>query len=271
MTGTDNLRRIRLHYEGVGTHDHTLPAQVLGGSLKHVQRIIYLLAKFHRGERHGQRVRFSYDIERRFALLCQVPEAGGYALPAAIGNPSHDISFGYDEIVQVSDLFHKVTRAVNLGDSELLRQTIPDSVYRKSLIGAYKGTQPPKRTELVFSIEDHEREKLLDGFNIADAFDQLDDLSIDGDTGSAPAYVIGTLVRMDFEEQSLQIKLPNNHALDATYRDDFEPLLLGHPRELVQAHGNVRYDEHGVPTSLTEVDQIIEIDEIFFPPKWGET
>ena len=33
------------------------------------------------------------------------------------------------------------------------------------------------------------------------------------------------------------------------------------PGGLIQVHGDVTYDEFGVPTSLTKVDQIIEVDE----------
>ena len=66
---------------------------------------------------------------------------------------------------------------------------------------------------------------------------------------------------MNFEERRLQLKLLSGRAFQATYSDDFEPDLLDHPRDLIQVHGDVTYDEDGVPTSLTEVYQIIEVNE----------
>ena len=59
----------------------------------------------------------------------------------------------------------------------------------------------------------------------------------------------------------MQLKLLTGRALDATYSEKFEPILLDHPRNLIQVHGNVLYDEYGTPAALTEVDEIIKIDE----------
>ena len=257
----DNPQRIRLHYEAIGKLEHTLPAHVLVKSLQQVQRIVYLLAKFHHGDELGQRARPSHDLEQRFALMCQVPEAGSYALPADIGDPSTQGLFDDGDIVQVSQLFHQVSESVNTGDLESLCQQVPDGAYRKSLIEAYKATQPPKRSGVVLSIEDYRNRKLLNGFSIGDAFAKLDSRSVESNGRDTPAYVTGTLIRMNFEERRLQLKLLNGRAFQATYSDYFEPDLLDHPRDLIQVHGDVTYDEYGIPTSLTEVDQIIEVDE----------
>ena len=263
VSGSDSPRRIRLLYEGASKNEHTLPADVLVKSLRQVQRIVYLLAKLHRGDELGQRTRASHDLERRFALMCQMPEAGSYALPVEIGNPSMQGLFDFDDeaIMQVSRTFHQVSQAMNRGDLDALRSQVPDSAYRKSLIESYKGAQPPQRLGVVLSIEDREHNKLLDGFGFADALAELDRRLTESDDQNTPAYVTGTLVRMHFEERRLQLKLLNGRAFQATYSDDFEPDLLDHPRDLIQLHGDVTYDEHGMPTTLTEVDRIVEIDE----------
>ena len=76
------------------------------------------------------------------------------------------------------------------------------------------------------------------------------------------AYITGELIEMKFQDRRLRLKLiPSGRALDATYTDDFEPVLLDNPRELIQVHGNVVYLEDGTPTSLSEVDEILEVDE----------
>jgi hypothetical protein len=67
---------------------------------------------------------------------------------------------------------------------------------------------------------------------------------------------------MKFQERRLRLQLlGTGRALDANYSDDFEPVLLDHPRELIQVHGNVVYGEDGSPTSISDVDEILEVDE----------
>ena len=82
------------------------------------------------------------------------------------------------------------------------------------------------------------------------------------DNAVAPAYVTGALIEMKFQERRLRLQLvPSGRALDANYSDDFEPVLLEHPRELIQVHGNVVRSEDGTPTSISDVDEILEVDE----------
>ncbi len=261
----ENPRRIRLHYEGARGLEHSLPADVLVKSLRQVQHIVYLLAKLHRGDEHGQRVRFSYDLTQRFALICRMPEAGSYALPVDIGDLSVQAFPGNGgddgDIVEVSELFHRVSRAVNAGDFPSLCREIPDNSYRKSLIKAYKKTQPPKRSGIAFSIEDYKHRKLFDESDSTDAFAKLDSRSEESDSRNIPAYVTGTLVRIDFKGRRLQMKLLSGHILRVSYSNKCEFDLPDHPRELIQAHGNVTYDEYGTPTSLTCVDRIVEVDK----------
>ncbi len=235
MSDPDNQRKIRLHFESVGSPAHMVPARVLVESLRQVQQIIYLLAKFHRGDEFRQRARPSHDLEKRFALVCKVPEEGSYALAAEIGDlsASENDLFDDGEIKKVSRAFHEVTQAIAQGSLDRLRRVVPDGAYRKSLLKSFKAAQPPKRFGLVFSIEDSEHRKLLDGSKIEHSFTELDRSLVGANGDNTLAYVTGTLVRMHFEERRLQLKLLNGRGLDATYGDDFEPVLLDHPRDLI--------------------------------------
>lgn len=95
------------------------------------------------------------------------------------------------------------------------------------------------------------------------ASDRIASLNIRADVGGGytPGYVTGALAKMDFDERRLHLKLLNAKTLIAGYGDDFEPVLLDHPRDLIQVHGNIRFDSNGSPESLTEVDEIVEVDE----------
>ena len=66
---------------------------------------------------------------------------------------------------------------------------------------------------------------------------------------------------MDFRNRTLRIKPLNGPNLDATYSDNLEPVLLNHPRGLIQVRGEVTYDEHQIPISLVNVENIIQVDE----------
>ena len=229
-------------------------------SLQHLQRIVHLLAKFHRGEPLRQRARIPYDLERRFALVCQVPKAGSYALPIEIGDLSTQPLFEND-IDEVSSTFCEVSRSINHGDVPSLLRQIPDGFYRRSLVQEYKQIQPPPRHGVVCSIEDHDHNKLIDGFRFAEALPLLDGLTEETNGRAAQAYVTGTLIRMYFDKRHMLVKLLGGPTLNITYGKGHEPYLADHPRDLLQIHGDVKYDDAGRPISMTRIDDISRVDE----------
>jgi hypothetical protein len=53
----------------------------------------------------------------------------------------------------------------------------------------------------------------------------------------------------------------NGKVISATYADDFEPVLLGNPRQIVQVKGDIIYSEDGeTPERIVQVDEILAID-----------
>ena len=254
------IRQIWLHFEGAGTRDHTVPAQAFVRSIEQIQRVIFLLAKFVEGGDHGLRARFSHDLEQQFALICGVPEEGGYALPADIGDPSLQL-FENEKISEVADLFYKLSIAIDREDIDKIRYLVPDRVYQSSLFKAYKAAQPPKRTGIIISIEDYRREKILDGTTSRRKLENIESSFKKYPSDYTPGYVTGHLVRMDFADRRLRLKLVSGRTIDASYGEDYEPTLLEHPRDLIQVHGNVSYDADDNPESLSEVDEIFEVDD----------
>lgn len=264
MSDFKDLRKINLHYEGMDMQDHSVPANVLANSLQQVQRILYLLAKSHRGLDHNSRVRVSREMEHLFALNCRVPKAGSYALPVDIGDPSM-FSPGDDEIEQVCQNFHHVSQALMQSNLGTLREYIPDTGYQSVLIAAYKKIQPSQRSGIVLSIEDYNHKKIVDGFRLNTALNRLDNMINENNRkyheSDIPTYITCTLDGMEFQSRRLILKLLDGRTLKASYQDNFEPELVVHRRRQVQLRGNAEYNDKGVLVSLSLVDHIIPIDE----------
>lgn len=252
-------RNIRLHFEGPKTIGHTVPAQVMVRALENIQQIVYLLAKQERGNVMKQRARVSREIEKTFAIICQVPENGGYALPQEIGDPSDDF-FNEDEIKSVAHKFRVLSEAIEAEDSAKVSQIVPDHIYRSAILKRYKAAQPPKRSGLVLSIEDYRHNRLFGGKN---ALDKIERIELSGkvhEFGETPGYLTGTLVKMDFVQRSLSLKLLSGNTVQAVYQDDFEPTLLENARGLIQIYGNIQYNEKNDPTLISDVDDVTELD-----------
>jgi hypothetical protein len=256
----DADRTLTLHFEGVLTRGHTLPAPALVKSLQEFQRVVHLMAMQAEGREVRQRARRTREIERLYPLVCRIPEEGGYALPVEIGRAG-DKLFDAEAVSAVAHGVRRVIEAVGAGDEGKLIEAVPDSYYRKSVLKAFKAMQPPGHSGLVLHIEDFRGHRLLDGVSAADRVAKLLAEPVSDPVG-APGYVAGHLAKMGFLERRLQLQLPGTgRALDATYRDDFEPVLLEHPRELIQIHGNVVHDDDGRVMSISDVDEILEVDD----------
>jgi hypothetical protein len=253
-------RRFRLHFEGPLTKGHSVPAPALVQALQQFQRAVHLLAMAEEGREVRQRARVTHDIDRRFPLVCGIPQEGGYALPVILGDTTHQL-FDAPVIEAVAGRTRNVLKAVNSGDEAELKRLVPDSYFRRGILTAFTTMQPARRAGVVVSIEDYREQKLLDG---ATARSRIEHLLVRPEASPAanPSYITGALVEMKFQERRLRLQLPGTgRALDASYSDDFEPVLLDHPRELIQVHGNVVYGEDGSPTSISDVDEILEVDE----------
>ena len=259
MSDIDEPRDVRLHFEGTTRMHQAIPAKVLVNSLDHLQRIIHLLAKLHRGDNLGRRVRVSRALEEHFTLMCKVPQEGSYVVPTEIGNCPPKPQFGYDPVAHVQRTFHDVTLAMDQGDLSKLCKVVPNADYRTQLVKEYKAIQPSRKTGLVCSIEDGAGRKVLNGYTASSAIAELD----------APppyarverTYIAGTLIRMDFERRRLRIELVAGPLLNASYSDYFEPTLLSHPRGLIQVRAEVTYDDQEVPIALSNVDEILQVNE----------
>ena len=150
----EGARQFRLHFEGPLTAGHSVPAPALVQALQQFQRVVHLLAMAEEGREVRQRARVTHDIDRRFPLVCGVPEDGGYALPIVLGDTAHQL-FDAPVVEAVAHRTRSVIEAVNTANENGLKRLIPESYYRRSVLTAFAAMQPPKRSGVVISIEDY--------------------------------------------------------------------------------------------------------------------
>jgi len=260
MQLNDSPRFFCLHFEGPLTFEHTLPSGALVQALQNFQRAIYLLVMAEQGQEVRQRARIPKEIEKRYSLVCHLPLSGGYALPVVLGDTSDLLvdTYGVDALALK---IKEITEAINTGDHDKVSLSIPDRYFRSGVLSAFYSMQPPKNSGVYISIEDFKQKKLLNGKTAREKIEQLRTAPEDA-IPITSGYVAGELVEMKFQERRLKLKLlVSGHGLEANYSEDFEPVLLEHPRELIQVHGNIVYGPDGAPVSISDVDEILEIDD----------
>jgi len=261
MDTKEDIRQLRLHFEGLPTQGHVIPAAALVQVLEAFQKVVHLIAMQKGGRSIQQRFRVSHEIEHKFSLICGVPEEGGYVLPVEIGGPPDQL-FAVEDYTDVASTTRDVLAAINGGDLAAFDRSVPDNAYRRYIIKAIDQMQPARHSGWVMHIEDSEKNRILDGTVASRGLQKF----LEPRAGDQPpadfGYVAGTLIEMKFNERRLRLKMLKwGKSIDASYAEEFEPILLEHPRDIIQVHGNIVLGEDGAPQSISDVDDIIEVDE----------
>ena len=259
MAGKGGERLYWMHFEAGRGDAHVIPAPVLVESVTGIQRVVYLLAKFTRGEELGRRAAFSRALREAFALQCRVPEPASYALPFEIGSAAHSPPVS-GEADHVRRLFRRVTVAVGEGDVDGVRALVPDPRYLDCLGDAYRKATPPPRSGVSYRLEDHRRRTILDGRKSEATLDVLrghaePEQLVREDT------ISGTLAGMDFDEHRIRLTRPDGQSVSAYYDEESELPLIEHRRGWVELTGDVLYDAHGRALSVTHARNFVILDE----------
>jgi hypothetical protein len=250
--------KFHLHFEGEAARGHSVPGSALAQAIESLQRSIHLLAIAREGLDFKERLRISYELERKYAIIVEVPEDGGYDIPYVIGNAVGTL-FDPQDISLVTKQHQDTLAAVQANDLQALKRIIPLAPIRRQVMIALKKMQPPKRMGLVVSIEDYRHSKLLDGHTAAARLAPM--LNEPVTPGVHPRVVTGRLDALDFQSRKLSLQLPNGRRLDCTYNDDFEPVLLENPREWIQVRGEAVLNEDDNLIALNNITEIIEVDD----------
>ena len=259
MAGEGDDRLYCMHFEASKDGAHVVPAPVLVDSMASIQRVVYLLAKFARGEDLGRRASFSRELREAFALQCRVPEPGSYAMPFEIGG-GETTGVPAGDADDVGRLFRGVTAAVGHGDIDRVRALVPDLRYQESLGRAYRKATPTSRSGVSYRIEDHRGRRILESRK---GESMLDGLGMDpvGKRWVQDATISGMLVGMDFDERSIRLTRPDGKSVSATYDEESERPLIEHRRGWVEVTGDVLYDSEGRALSVAHARDFLAFDE----------
>ena len=237
MTCDGPSTEFHLHFEGDGARGHKVPGSALAQAIQALQRSIHLLGMAREGRDFRERLRVSLDLERKYAVVFKLPEAGGYDIPYLIGNIAEKL-FDSDDVAAVIAQHQATLDAVQRNDLVALRRAIPTQSARKQVVLALRDMQPRPSTGLVVSIENYRHQKLLDGFTATAWITPL--LNEPSAPRIHPRVVTGRLDALDFQNRSLKLHLPSGRRLDCSYSEDFEPILLENPREFIQVRPGTR-------------------------------
>lgn len=255
MPNSRGVRSFSIHFDGEEADAHVLPAPVLIESIAQIQRIVLLLAKMHRGEPLRQRASFSRALRDEFALLCHLPEAGSYAVPVEIGHQYPSVA--PPDLVDVCELFHRVTRAVGGEDASTLPGIVTDTQYLGFLGDAYRKAQPAPQSGVSLSINDHRHRRILDGRRLLHA---LDAESLSPPQRVSENTVSGLLVGMDFHKRNIRLMRLDGKVISVGYDEDAERPLLDHRRDWITLRGDVRYDSNRKPVSVKHARDFVTLE-----------
>jgi hypothetical protein len=258
MTDSVALPIFHLHFDGEETRGHTVPGSVLAQAIQALQRSVHLLALAREGRDFKERLRIPHDLERKYALVFKLPEAGGYDLPYVIGGAAEKM-FDVEDVRATTELHVLAMKAVREADLPSLRRAIPVAGVRRQFISAIRDMQPRQGTGLVVSIEDYRREKLIDGSGLGSRLALL--VNEPASPRIHPRWVTGRLDGIDFQSRTLTLLLPTGRRLNCAYREDFEPTLLDNPREWIQLRGEAIIDENDTLKAVNNVTEIVEVDD----------
>lgn len=246
------------HLYSVGTDPHSVPATTLASLLENAQRTMYLLG-IARDNRSALIKKFPVEHERKYQLNCKIPKEGSYAMSATLGENATQQLFNIEDIQSVGVWFSDIAHDLSNGSVQALQRLLPDSVLRKRVFESYRKMMPKSgsgtRIEIYSNVASAGPITFTDTLfaKLKDKFYARPDVQM--------TTITGQLQRIDFAERKVTIDYrPNHRLLECIYEDGVEELLIENRRDLIQVTGNVYYDAEGIPSKITDVQSIVNLD-----------
>lgn len=234
-----------------------MPASVLVQILQNAQQAFELIGLHVEGRSITQRARISAAISQRFQLICQLPQAGCYALPVTVGSAS-DL-FVPEKAAEAFDVFHKLMKRVSDRNDIGLEQVLPDERIRRRVLEAVKGMAPRADAKWRLSLHDS-NDAPFASFGV-DTIPFVQKILVPAEQREAARVVTGELTHINFKERKLTIIYPpTSKELECLYDEALEDLLYERRRELIQVTGRVLLDEQGSPKKIIDVTDISDVD-----------
>ena len=250
-------RGLQIKFGGRATEGNVVSVAVLTQSLQSLQRVVHLLGMRHEGREIRQRARPSTEVEKRYAVLCQLPKGGSYVAPVMVGDTSRG-RFGPDAVEAVLGDLHGLLSAITDQDGRRTREVLPDPNYRAAVLEALRKMTPPKRAGIEVALQSSSGEDLFVPHRSANFLDQL----IERHSGDVTVTAVtGRLIGIDFDRRRLRLHYPpTRRELQCFYQPEIEDMLLENTRDLIQVVGQVVIDANGEPERINDVEKIIEVD-----------
>ncbi len=245
-------RRSSLIIDGPETEKDAAPADAVVRLLSGMQQLAFLFAAAKESRPVSIRFKPSSDLKQRFSLICGASSTGSYVLPIDLIDQSAQRSlFSPDELL--ADIREFIS-AVSSDDKKRASEILPDSRYRERALREIRAFSPSQGEGWSASLVVGDTPGVaLNGRLTKNIHDWLEI----GLTEQATMAVIGKLIRINFDENKLFIRLPvSGRQLECSYLAEAEVDLLESRRDLIQVTGEFVVDGEGIPLRLTAVSRI---------------
>lgn len=233
-----------------------VPAATLARVLEGAQRAIHLLAMVHEQRDILHRARIPSEIERKYTIVCGLPQHGSYVLPAKVVGES-DLLSPHD-VPAVVSLFMDFGEAVASANREAARALVSDRTLRARVLDAFRTLAPKAGAGWRLRLGGAGRAPIeLGEEHLRFISHQLKPTGDEPNVGT----VTGSVERIDFGERKVTLLFaPTGKQLECTYKDGVEDMLLENRRDMVQVTGSVILDDKGFPAKIIEAFEIQDLD-----------
>lgn len=245
------------HIEDRDPAARTVPAGVLVSILQRAQHAFELIGVQIEGRDIKLRARIPAAISRRFQLICELPQAGSYALPVTVGAGGE--LFDAQQAQRAFDVFFAAAQGVAAQDTARVSDALPNPSIRRRVLESFRGMAPTAEARWTLSLYDQDDQPFasLDAGSIR----FVDEALVPEEQREAAKVVTGELKSIDFAEHKVTIIYPpTSKELACIYEEDIEELLYERRRDLIQVTGRVLLDDNGDPKQIIDVTDIRDLD-----------
>lgn len=257
MTNDISHPSFSFHIESGEPEANVVPASVLVQILENAQRAFELIGVHVEGRGIKERARVSASTSQRFQLICQLPQAGCYAMPVTVGGASE--LFSAELAGKAFCIFRGVMEHVSERSSTSLNTILPDERIRRRVLESVKGMAP--RADAKWKLSLHDSQNISFATFDVETIPFVEDTLVPAEQREAARVVTGELKSIDFAERKVTIIYPpTSKELACIYEEAVEDLLYERRRDLIQVTGRVLLDEQGIPKQIIDVTDIRDLD-----------
>jgi len=245
------------HIESGEPQGDVVPASVLVQILQNAQQAFELIGVHVEGRSINQRATIPAATSQRFQLVCQLPQAGCYALPVIVGNATE--LFNPEQAIKAFGIFRDLMHQISDHNSTGLEKILPDERTRRRVLEAVKGMAPRAGAKWQLSL--HDATEIPFALFDVNTIPFVQATLVPAEQREAARVVTGELTHINFKEHKLTIIYPpTSKELECLYDEALEDLLFERRRDLIQVTGRVLLDDQGSPKKIIDVTEISDVD-----------